>query len=94
MVDSKAFRYISCKSPNREGIALQSPWDVLGSAISLTPVPGHINNENSVSNVGVRVMVFNTTFDNISIISWRSVLLVEETGVPGENIMFLSDSRY
>jgi hypothetical protein len=24
------------------------------------------------------------TFNNISVISWRSVLLVEETGVPGE----------
>jgi hypothetical protein len=31
------------------------------------------------------VMVFNTTFNNISVISWRSVSLVEETGVPGEN---------
>jgi hypothetical protein len=30
-------------------------------------------------------MVFNATFNNISAISWRSVLLVEETGVPGEN---------
>ena len=30
-------------------------------------------------------MVFNTTFNNISVISWQSVLLVEETGVPGEN---------
>ena len=30
-------------------------------------------------------MVFNTTFNNISVISWRSVLLVEETGIPGEN---------
>jgi hypothetical protein len=30
-------------------------------------------------------MVFNTTFNNISFISWRSVLLVEETRVPGEN---------
>jgi len=29
-----------------------------------------------------RVMVFNTTFNNISVISWQSVLLVEETGVP------------
>jgi hypothetical protein len=28
---------------------------------------------------------YNTTFNNISAISWRSVLLVEETGVPGEN---------
>ena len=34
---------------------------------------------------GVRVMVFNTTFKNISVISWWSVLLVEETGVPREN---------
>ena len=32
----------------------------------------------------VRVMVLNTTFNNISVISWRRVLLVEETGVPGE----------
>jgi hypothetical protein len=32
-----------------------------------------------------RFMVFNATFNNISDISWRSVLLVEETGVPGEN---------
>jgi hypothetical protein len=30
-------------------------------------------------------MVFNTTFNNISVISWRSVLLMGETGVPGEN---------
>ena len=30
-------------------------------------------------------MVFNTTFNNISVISWWSFLLMEETGVPGEN---------
>jgi hypothetical protein len=30
-------------------------------------------------------MVFNATFNNISVISWHSVLLVEETEVPGEN---------
>ena len=30
-------------------------------------------------------MVFNAIFKNISIISWLSVLLVEETGVPREN---------
>jgi len=29
-------------------------------------------------------MVFNATFINISVISWWSVLLVKETGVPGE----------
>jgi len=27
----------------------------------------------------VRVMVFNATFNNISVISWRLVLLVEKT---------------
>jgi hypothetical protein len=30
-------------------------------------------------------MVFNATFNKISIILWQSVLLVGETGVPGEN---------
>ena len=30
-------------------------------------------------------MVFNATFNNISVISWQSVLLMEETGVLGEN---------
>ena len=30
-------------------------------------------------------MVFNATFNNISAVSWRSVLLVEETGVPEKN---------
>ena len=29
-------------------------------------------------------MVFNVTFNKISAISWRSVLLVKETGVSGE----------
>jgi hypothetical protein len=30
-------------------------------------------------------MVFNATFNNISVISYRSVLFVEETGVHREN---------
>jgi len=30
-------------------------------------------------------MVFNTFFNNISVTSWRSVLLVEETWIPREN---------
>jgi hypothetical protein len=30
-------------------------------------------------------MVFIATFNNISAISWQSVLYVEETSVPGEN---------
>ena len=30
-------------------------------------------------------MVLSATFNDISVISWRSVSLVEETAVPGEN---------
>jgi len=32
-----------------------------------------------------RVMVFNATFNNISVASWRSIWLMEETGVTGVN---------
>jgi hypothetical protein len=32
--------------------------------------------------VRVMVMLFKATFNNISVLSWRSVFLVEETGVP------------
>jgi hypothetical protein len=33
---------------------------------------------------GFGFVVFNATFNNISVISWLSVLFVEETAVPGE----------
>ena len=33
----------------------------------------------------VRLLVLNATFSNISAISWRPVLMMEEAGVPGEN---------
>jgi hypothetical protein len=33
----------------------------------------------------VWLMVFNATFNNISVILWQSVLSVEEIGVSGEN---------
>jgi hypothetical protein len=39
-------------------------------------------------------MVFNVTFNNISAISWRSVLLVEETGGHGDNLSQISDKLY
>ena len=32
-----------------------------------------------------RILVFNATFSNISAISWRPVLVVEEAGEPEEN---------
>jgi hypothetical protein len=38
-----------------------------------------------VNNFFGRGGIFNATFNYISVISWRLVLVVEETGVPGEN---------
>ena len=38
-----------------------------------------------ITDFRVMVVVSNVTFNNISVISWQSVLLVEETGVLGEN---------
>jgi hypothetical protein len=39
-------------------------------------------------------MVFNATFNDISVISWWSVLLVEETRVPEENHPLVTDKLY
>jgi len=36
-------------------------------------------------------MAFNATFNNISVILWLSVLLVEETGVPEEYLKKTTD---
>jgi hypothetical protein len=38
----------------------------------------------------IGLFVFNTTFNNFSVISWRSVLLLEETGVVPEKTSDLS----
>ena len=35
--------------------------------------------------ISMYYQIFNATFNNISAISWRPVLVVEEAGVPGEN---------
>jgi hypothetical protein len=44
--------------------------------------------------VFVCLMVLNATFNNISIISWRSVLLVGDCGGPGENHQPVTDKLY
>jgi hypothetical protein len=58
------------------------PLDIKQQTIKLS---GKLINcdENNFRLVGW-LMVFNATFNNISVTSWLSVLLVEETGVPGE----------
>jgi hypothetical protein len=46
----------------------------------------HLSNQvQEMSSLCLRFMVFNPTFNNISVISWQSVLLVEKIRVPGEN---------
>jgi superfamily II DNA/RNA helicase len=44
--------------------------------------------------VSVKVMMFNATFKNISVILSWSVLLVEETRVPGKNLPQVPDKLY
>jgi hypothetical protein len=45
-------------------------------------MPKIIFTQNLMNAIRERVMVFHATFNNISAISQRSFLLVEETGVP------------
>ena len=51
------------------------------------PVDISVVEENLVFFVGLVYwfMVFNATFNNVSVISWRSFSLVEDTRVPREN---------
>ena len=45
----------------------------------------------------VSLWCLNATFNNISVISWRPALLVEETGVPEENhrpVLYVTDKLY
>jgi len=42
----------------------------------------------------VRVMVFNATFNKISVISWQSVSFLEETGIPAKNLLQVTDKLY
>ena len=54
----------------------------------------HLSGQNS--GLGVRIMVFNATFNNFSVILWQSVLLVEETGIPrvNHNLSQVTDKLY
>ena len=42
----------------------------------------------------VKIMMFNATFNNISVMSWRSVLFVEETGEKVEDLVFQLNMFY
>ena len=52
-------------------------------ALELVLYVYYVSTLNKTLNLNLNLkMVFKATFNNISVISWRSVLLVEETGVP------------
>jgi hypothetical protein len=63
---------------------LWSPWSCMTSPYSgcSTTVPLHAN---SYNRDWFRFTMFNSTFNNISVILWWSVLLMEDTRVPREN---------
>ena len=63
------------------------------SSEGITEVSVH-DKEASGRMVWFAFMVFSATFNNISVISWRSVLLMEETGVHGENHSQITDKLY
>jgi hypothetical protein len=48
-----------------------------------------LQNKITLFRVRVRVVVLNATFNNISVILWRSVLLVEKTVVPGIRYFYI-----
>jgi hypothetical protein len=60
-------------------LVMEIGWTDVGSGEYILVSCAHSNTS------FVCLMVFNTTFNNISAISWRSVLLAEETGGSGEN---------
>ena len=64
---------------------LGTSFNFMHSSFTRIAVPKKLIIILSVISNKVRVMVFNATFSNISAISCRSGLLVEETGGPGEN---------
>jgi hypothetical protein len=63
-------------------IKITNLLDLQGGRLSVTT---DFSKTIEVKDWRVRVMVFSATFNNIWVILWQSVLLVEETRVPREN---------
>ena len=67
------------------GIPYRLPYFRTNSSMGQYPYALPYFRTNSLMSVGGSVVVFNATCNSILVISCRSVLLVEETGVPGKN---------
>jgi hypothetical protein len=67
---------------------LHSVWNLWGSIlvrdVAMVAAVGCSESEAYLMSLWFKAMVFNATFNSISVISWRSVLLAR-TGVHGEN---------
>ena len=66
-------------------VLLSDKMDYLEKATDLPQVTDKLHQINLYLYFSGFMVFFNTTFDNISVISWRSVLLVEETGTSEES---------
>ena len=64
---------------------VESHWQTWSHNVVLSTPHLNVIRTHNVSGDRFRFMVFNATFNNISVISWWQVLLVKETGIPGEN---------
>ena len=75
-----------CKLELRNGYSFNHFWKFtdIQPAVYMVPLHATLYSDTQFTWF-VCLMVFNATFNNISYISWRSVLLVEETRGPGEN---------
>jgi hypothetical protein len=57
----------------------------------MSSLPSTVLLQQAEDYVRVSVMVFNATVNNISAVSWRLALLMEETGVPEEKHKLLKN---
>jgi hypothetical protein len=71
---------------SREKSELHKPWVTDGDLVNVISIYRVHDDQ-----IRIRVMVFNATFNNVSAISWRSVLLVEEMEVSGGNHCYIFD---
>jgi len=66
------------KTKNKNKTSIKDAWTQRSQTKKGNNIP--------VKGAMVMVLVFNATFNNISVITWQSVLLVEKNGIPGENL--------
>ena len=82
-------RIVSCKSNYHTTVTTTAPGKIRNTHLFIK-LYSKSNKEYTYKR---GCMVLNAAFNNISVISWRSVLLVEETRLPGENDRAVSSHK-